>query len=114
MKPIKKLIMVCSFFSFLLVSGCKYFADPFLSDVSLVIDKINSGASEIDYKEYVKIEVNEPKLVFDHTTVKGGPDNEACNVIYDSRITNISGKPIKINLKMFAPPELHQISWLTN
>jgi hypothetical protein len=51
MRPIKKSIIVCSLFLTILLSGCKYFADPFLPDVFFVVDRINSGASEIDYEK---------------------------------------------------------------
>ncbi|ABY91471.1 hypothetical protein [Thermoanaerobacter sp. X514] len=109
MKPIRKLIIIYLLFSFLLLTGCQYFADPFLPDVSFVIDRINSGESEIDYEKYIKIEMYKSRLLFDHTTEEGGPDDEACNLIYEFRVINISDETIKVNLKRFVPPELNQI-----
>ncbi|SHM73891.1 hypothetical protein SAMN05660826_01804 [Caldanaerovirga acetigignens] len=109
MKHIKKFIIFHILFSFLFLTGCKYFATPFLPDVDFVIDRINSGESEIDYEKYVRIEMYKSRLLFDHTTVEGGPDDELCNLIYGFRIYNISNEPIKINYKKFVPPELSKI-----
>ncbi|KYO68571.1 hypothetical protein [Thermovenabulum gondwanense] len=109
MKHIKKFIIFHILFSFLFLTGCKYFATPFLPDVDFVIDRINSGASEIDYEKYVRIEMYKSRLLFDHTTVEGGPDDELCNLIYDFRVINISNETIKVNLKWFVPPELNPI-----
>lgn len=67
---------------------------------------INENRSEIDYKDYVTIEMKPSEILFDKTTVEQTIDNEFCNIVYYVIIENITDENINIILKILIPDEL--------
>jgi len=104
-KKIFKNIYFIVIFSVILISGCMQNND-FSPDVYEVIDKIKTGESEINYKEYINVDFEETQLLFNHTTEEQKYDENLCTITYKIHIQNINNKPITLNLKMFLPPEL--------
>ncbi|SES69001.1 hypothetical protein [Anaerobranca gottschalkii] len=90
--------------------GCSYKTETNNEKKYLTIDDIimilEKGDYEIDYRDYVEVEIFESKLLFNKTTIAQVVDEEFCNIVYSTKVKNISDETIELNVVFYIPKEL--------
>ncbi|MFZ5353382.1 MAG: hypothetical protein ACOZCL_11780 [Bacillota bacterium] len=100
-------ILLISFIAFtlLLKSSAE---NNFSESTDEIIKNIEDNKSELNYKDFIEIQMKDSELIFNKTTEAQTTDNEFCNLMYDVRFVNISNEAIKFKYKMFIPREMSE------
>lgn len=72
-----------------------------------VMVSINENKSEIDYKEYLSVEVRKSEVIFNKTHMDQEIiNNDFCNLVYNVYLKNITNKDVEVGFKFYIPNEM--------
>ncbi len=78
----------------------------FSKDTNEIIKNIEENKSEINFNDFISIEMKSSELVYNKTTEKQTEDNELNNLMYNVSFKNKTKDVITFKFKMFIPNEL--------
>lgn len=72
-----------------------------------IIACINENKSEIDYKQYLSVEIRESQVIFNKTHMNQKViDNDFCNLLYNVYLKNITTEDVQVGFKFYIPNEM--------